>query len=126
VRSRAQAVVESDTTQGNHQRVIHARHRYRLTLRRHRLQPYAGPIELLVNEEYHQRDDPSLGWDTLGRGGVHIHKVPGNHDAYIREHLQMTAGELRKCLEDAFRRTSHDHSRSRRLATADTAVEILS
>ena len=103
-----------------------ARHRYRLTLRRHRPQPYAGPIELLVNEQYHQRDDPSLGWDTLGRGGVHIHKVPGDHDSYIRELVHVTAEELRTCLEDAFRRTPHDHSRSGRLATAGAIVELLS
>jgi thioesterase domain-containing protein len=126
LRSRAEAVLESDTTQVNRQRVIHARHRYRLTLRRHRPQPYAGPIELLVNEQYHQRDDPSLGWDTLGSGVVHIHKVPGDHDSYLRELVQVTAEELRACLEDAFRRTPHAHSRSGRLATAGAAVEILS
>jgi amino acid adenylation domain-containing protein len=126
VRNRAQAVLEADTTQGNRQRVIHARHLYRLALRRHRPQPYAGPIELLVNEQYHQRDDPSLGWDTLGRGGVHIHKVPGNHDSYLREFIQLTAEELRACLEDAFCRTSAVHSRSGRLATAGATVELLS
>ncbi len=126
VRNRAQAVLEADTTQGNRQRVIHARHLYRLALRRHRPQPYAGPIELLVNEQYHQRDDPSLGWDALGRGGVHIHKVPGNHDSYLRELIQVTAEELRACLEDAVRRTPHVHLRSGRLATAGATVELLS
>jgi amino acid adenylation domain-containing protein len=125
-RSRAETVLESDSTQGNRQRVIHARHRYRLTLRQHRPQPYAGPIELLVNEQYHQRDDPSLGWDTLGSGVVHIHKVPGDHDSYLRELVQVTAEELRACLEDAFRRTPQAHSRSGRLATAGATVEIVS
>jgi hypothetical protein len=126
LRSRAEAVLESDTTQVNRQRVIHARHRYRLALRRHRPQPYAGPIELLVNEQYHQRDDPSLGWDTLGSGVVHIHKLPGDHDSYLRELVHVTAEELRACLEDAFRRTPHAHSRSGRLATAAATVELLS
>ena len=126
LRSRAETVLESDSTQGSRQRVIHARHRYRLTLRQHRPQPYAGPIELLVNEQYHQRDDPSLGWGTLGSGVVHIHKVPGDHDSYLRELVQVTAEELRACLEDAFRRTPQAHSRSGRLATAGAAVEILS
>jgi thioesterase domain-containing protein len=126
LRSRAQAVLELDTTQANRQRVIHARHRYRVTLRRHRPQPYAGPIELLVNEQYHQDDDPSLGWDALGRGGVHIHMVPGNHDSYLRELAQVTAEELRACLQDAFRRTPDAHSRAGRLATAGATVEILS
>jgi amino acid adenylation domain-containing protein len=125
-RSRVLVVLESDATQRNPQHVVRARHRYRLTLRRHRPQPYAGPIELLVNEQYHQRDDPSLGWDALGCGGVQVHKVPGNHDSYIREFVHATAEELRTCLEDAFRRTPHDRSRSDRLATAGAAVEILS
>jgi hypothetical protein len=106
--------------------VIHARHLYRLALRRHRPEPYAGSIELLVNEQYHQRDDPSLGWDTLGRGGVHVHKVPGDHDSYLREFIQLTAEELRACLEDALRRTSDAHSRSGRLATAGATVELFS
>jgi amino acid adenylation domain-containing protein len=123
VRSRAQAVIESDTTRGTRQRVMDARHRYRLTLRGHRPQPYDGPIELLVNEQYHQREDPSLGWDRLGRGGVHIHKVPGNHDSYLRELVQATAEELRACLDDAFRRTPKAPGR---LATAGAAVERLS
>jgi thioesterase domain-containing protein len=127
VRSRAQAVLDSDiTTQENRPRVIEARHRYRLALRRHRPRPYAGPIELLVNEKFHQRDDPSLGWETLGRGGVHIHKVPGNHDSYLREFVQVTAEELRACLEDAFRRTSHTHSSPGGLAAAGAAIERLS
>ena len=125
-RSRVRAILESDATQRNPHHVDQARHRYRLTLRRHRPQFYAGPIELLVNEQYHQRDDPSLGWHTLGRGGVHIHKVQGNHDSYIREFVHVTAEELRTCLEDAFRRTQHAHWRHDRLPTTGAAVETLS
>jgi thioesterase domain-containing protein len=126
VRGRAETVLELDTTQANRRRVMHARHRYRLTLRRHRPQPYAGPIELLVNEQYHQRDDPSLGWDTLGRGAVHIHKVPGDHDSYLREFVQGTADELRACLEDAVRRTPQAHLRAGRLAATGATVERVS
>jgi amino acid adenylation domain-containing protein len=124
-RSRIWAVLESDATQRNPHHVVRARHCYRLTLRQHRPQPYAGPIELLVNEQYHQRDDPSLGWDTLGREGVHIHKVPGNHDSYIREFVHVTAEELRTCLEDAFRRTQHAHWSPDRLPAAGATVERL-
>jgi|SoiMethySBSTD1v2_1073268.scaffolds.fasta_scaffold13859_3 amino acid adenylation domain-containing protein len=126
VRNRAQAILESEITGGNRQRVIEARHCYRLTLRRHRPQPYAGPIELFVNEEYHQRDDPSLGWATVARGDVHIRKVPGNHDSYLRELIQLTAEELRACLEDAYRRTPQAHSRASGLVTADATVERVS
>ena len=105
--------------------MIHARHLYRLALRRHRPQPYAGPIELLVNEQYHQRDDPRSG-GTRWSGGVHIHKVPGNHDPTFANLSMLTAEELRACLEDAFRRTSDADSRSGRLATAGATVELLS
>ena len=97
---RARAVVESNTTERYQQHIMEARHRYRLTLRRHRPQPYNGPIDLLVNEHYHQQD-PALGWDRLAQGRLNIHKMPGNHDTYIREHVQVTATTLRACLDDA-------------------------
>jgi len=99
-RGLAEVVLESGTTVDTRQRIIQARHRYRLTLRRHRPRPYAGPLDLLVNEQFYQRD-PALGWDALARGGTRIHQVPGNHDTYIREHLEATAATLRACLDNA-------------------------
>jgi len=78
--------------------IAKARARYCRTLCWHRPRPYDGPIHMLVNETYY-RHDPTLGWDTLARGGLHLHKVPGNHDTYIREYAQMTAQALHACLE---------------------------
>ena len=104
-RARAQAVVELTASGRSRQHIMEARHRYRLTLRRHRPQPYSGPIQLLVNEQYHRRG-PALGWDGLARGGLKIHKLPGNHDTYIREHVHVTATTLRTCLDDALNRIS--------------------
>jgi surfactin synthase thioesterase subunit len=95
-----QAVLEAETTQRDLQHITQARDRYRRTLRWHRPQPSTCPIQMLVNEAYTRRD-PALGWDTLARGGLHIHKVPGNHDTYIREHVEMTAQTLKACLDSA-------------------------
>jgi hypothetical protein len=62
----------------------------------------------------------------VARGDVHIRKVPGNHDSYLRELIQLTAEELRACLEDAYRRTPQAHSRASGLVTADATVERVS
>ena len=42
-----------------------------------------------------------MGWDQLALGGLEIHKLPGDHDSYIREHVQSAAKELRECLGKA-------------------------
>lgn len=60
--------------------------------------PYPGKMTLLVNEEYHGKR-PDLGWRDCVTGGVEIHKLPGNHTSYIRDHVQVTAKQIRACLE---------------------------
>jgi amino acid adenylation domain-containing protein len=104
-RRRAQAVLETAMPQRHLQHITQARACYGWTLRGHRPQPYTGPIQLLVSEAYYRRD-PTLGWDTLARGGVHLHQVPGNHETYIREHVEMTAQTLKACLDSALDQTT--------------------
>ena len=97
-RSRAQAVVEVNTDRRAVEHIDWIRDRYRRVLRWHNPKPYEGPIHLLVNEKYYSRNR-TLGWGQLT--GLAIHKMPGNHDTYLREHLKATAQELRQCLDTA-------------------------
>ena len=99
-RSRAQAVVEVNTDRRTVEHIDWIRDRYRRVLRWHSPQPYEGRIHILVNEEYYSRDH-TLGWGQLALKGLKIHKLPGNHDTYIREHVKATAQELRHCLDTA-------------------------
>ncbi len=99
-RSRAQAVVEVNTDRRAVEHIDWIRDRYRRVLRWHNPQPYEGRIHILVNEEYYSRDR-TLGWGQLALKGLKIHKLPGNHDTYIREHVKATAQELRHCLDIA-------------------------
>jgi len=99
-RSRAQAVVEVNTDSRAVEHIDWIRDRYRRVLRSHNPKPYEGPIHILVNEEYYTRDH-TLGWGQLALKGLKIHKLPGNHDTYIREHIKATAQELRHCLATA-------------------------
>jgi amino acid adenylation domain-containing protein len=99
-RSRAQAVVEVNTDRRTVEHIDWIRDRYRRVLRWHNSKPYEGQIHILVNEEYYSRDR-TLGWGQLALKGLEIHKLPGDHDTYIREHVKATAQELSHCLDTA-------------------------
>ena len=99
-RSRAQAVVEVNTDRRAVEHIDWIRVRYRRVLRWHNPKPYEGQIHILVNEKYYNRDR-TLGWGQLALKGLTIHKLPGDHDTYIREHLKATAQELRRCFDTA-------------------------
>jgi amino acid adenylation domain-containing protein len=74
------------------------RQQYRKIVRGYRpTESYAGEISLLVSADHHRRD-PSLGWDSLPIGNLLIHKLDGDHDSYIGEHVQKTANKLSECL----------------------------
>jgi amino acid adenylation domain-containing protein len=62
--------------------------------------PYAGALDVVVNDQWH-RQNATLGWDALARGGLRAHVVPGDHTSYIREHVRATAKALGACLRRA-------------------------
>jgi hypothetical protein len=99
-RGRAQAVLEVNTDKRIVDHLDRIRDRYRRVLRWHNPKLYDGQVHVLVNEEYYTRDR-TLGWGKLALKGLEIHKLPGNHDTYIREHVKDTAQELRLCLDTA-------------------------
>jgi len=48
------------------------------------------------------RDDPTLGWGAIARGGVEIHPMPGYHAAMISEpRVRVLVPVLRECLRRA-------------------------
>jgi len=99
-RGRAQAVLEVNTDKRIVDHLDRIRDRYRRVLRWHNPKLYGGQVHVLVNEEYYTRDR-TLGWGKLALKGLAIHKLPGNHDTYLREHVKDTAQELRLCLDTA-------------------------
>lgn len=70
---------------------------YQDALRRYVPGKYRGAIDVIVNEKDAQDAEP--GWSRLVRGKITVHIAPGDHDSYIRENVQVTARQLKECLQ---------------------------
>ena len=77
-----------------------AARRYMSAIAAYRPAPYTGPLDVVVNDQWHRQNE-TLGWDALARGGLRAHVVPGDHSSYIREHARVTAEALEACLHRA-------------------------
>ncbi len=73
---------------------------YVLALRRYLPQAYLGRMTLLSSAESSPYE-PTLGWRQLVSEGVEVIETKGDHHAYIRNHVQILAKQLRECLERA-------------------------
>ena len=71
---------------------------YVQTLRAYRPKPYKGHVSLIYNENAYAID-PLGGWSNLISGDVNSYRAPGDHETYIREHVQSLAKLVRQCLE---------------------------
>jgi thioesterase domain-containing protein len=69
---------------------------YQEAILRYRPAPYPGPITLIVSDEA-ARIDPTLGW-TETAAQLDEHRVPGSHDATLRENRDALAACVRSCL----------------------------
>jgi hypothetical protein len=58
---------------------------------RYRLKPYAGKLHLILSES-NARGNLSAARGGMAGGGIAVTVVPGDHEAYIRAHID-TAGE---------------------------------
>jgi thioesterase domain-containing protein/acyl carrier protein len=67
---------------------------------RHRPRPYGGRVTLLVSAD-NDRQGLADGWRRLAGGGLAVHRVPGDHDTYIRDTPEATAERLQACLDEA-------------------------
>jgi len=54
-----------------------------------------------LNSETTGSADPTLGWKNLVGGGIDVHKIPGDHEAYIRQYVRIAGEKLRHCLDKA-------------------------
>jgi amino acid adenylation domain-containing protein len=70
---------------------------YERALRRYRPGLLHGRMTLIVNQEAHRRN-PDLGWSDLVSEGIEIYKARGDHESYIREHVQAVAEQLESIL----------------------------
>jgi len=70
---------------------------YERALRRYRPGLLHGRMTLIVNQEAHRRN-PDLGWSDLVSEGIEIYKSRGDHESYIREHVQAVAEQLESIL----------------------------
>jgi amino acid adenylation domain-containing protein len=91
-----QSIVSEDPDQ----EIEYIQRSYSRAIYRYRPRPYFGKMTLLVNEEVYQ-SNPHLGWEGLVRGGLEIHKLPGNHTSYLRDNFQIAAKKLHECFEKA-------------------------
>jgi surfactin synthase thioesterase subunit len=94
----------SVTTQHRSPRLRRAHQIYGLAVRRYRRLPYDGKIIVIANEEWYD-SDPTLGWDVSER--LEFHKIPGNHETYLRDHADVVAKVLRQSLQKALGLSPH-------------------
>jgi thioesterase domain-containing protein/acyl carrier protein len=73
---------------------------YRRLAYKHSVREYPGRITLIVNERQY-RFDRYMGWRGVARGGLVVHKVPGNHDTVLRVYGKEFAELLLKCMDDS-------------------------
>ena len=72
-------------------------------------QPYPGSVTLFrpLQKSMRRQDDPQQEWRRLAAGGLEIHEIAGNHGSIVRgQEAQLTARELRGCIEGARRQHS--------------------
>ncbi len=82
------------------ERIAEAESAYVDLVMRHRPRPYGGRVTLLVSAD-NDRRGLAEGWRRLAGGGLAVHRVPGDHDSYIRGTPEATAERLQACLDEA-------------------------
>ena len=62
--------------------------------------PIEFPVHLINSEGFlAEGNDPTLGWDKVSCDPVPVHRVPGDHITYIREHAEHVVSVIRRILE---------------------------
>jgi amino acid adenylation domain-containing protein len=72
---------------------------YRRLAYSHSINEYPGRITLFVNDLQY-RFDKYMGWKGVARGGLTVHKVPGDHHTMLRVHGKEFGELLLKCLNE--------------------------
>jgi aspartate racemase len=66
---------------------------------RHRPRSFAGSHVTLLASEVNLRRGIADGWRRIAAAGLTIHRAPGDHQTYARQHADATAEQLRICVE---------------------------
>ncbi len=64
----------------------------------HRLGAYGGKVTLLIDQTSHGKVE-NFGWQTVHRGELEVHVLPGTHLTYIREFAAKAAAKLREIID---------------------------
>jgi thioesterase domain-containing protein len=56
--------------------------------------PICSPLHVVLSSRFDDVDAISKSWAPLAQGGLHIHRTPGDHHTYIRDHAAQTAAVL--------------------------------
>lgn len=73
---------------------------YRRLAYRHRIDEYPGRITLFVNDLQY-RFDRYMGWKGIAKGGLVVHRIPGDHDTVLQTYGKNFAQVLLNCLDEA-------------------------
>jgi hypothetical protein len=66
---------------------------------RYRAKPYGGQVHLILSQQM-TGGGLEADWGRVARGGLSVIPVPGNHESYIRTHIDETAIAFRDILAD--------------------------
>jgi amino acid adenylation domain-containing protein len=75
------------------------RHPYLRLAAKYHPAPYAGSVDLLVNEQWHGKS-AALDWDPRVIGSFRLHVVPGDHTSYLGDHVKTAATILQTRLRE--------------------------
>lgn len=81
-------------------RFYHNKVSYRRAAYRHRVRDYPGQITLFVNDLQY-RFDRYMGWRGVPKGGLVVHRIPGDHDTVLQTYGKNFAEVLLNCLNEA-------------------------
>jgi amino acid adenylation domain-containing protein len=70
---------------------------FNLAIRRYELQPYAGRVTLLLNEQSHSANRMRDWTDYVGNA-LEVYKLPGGHDVCVPQNIPTVANILKECL----------------------------
>lgn len=79
---------------------------YRRLAYNHSLQEYPGRITLIVNDQQYQFDR-CMGWKHVARGGLVVHRLPGDHNTVLTVYGRQFAALLAKCIDQGLSESSH-------------------
>jgi hypothetical protein len=70
-----------------------------LRLKQHRPRPYPGTVTVLANQDWLTRY-PALGWAPPAVGELRLHELPGDHEGFLEDQLDLVGDLLRPLLDE--------------------------